>query len=1654
MRPNPLLPRTLADETAFPIDLLRIALTGEATGRVNATGRVIGQLDAARTVAQAWTSALPREDRDGTAKFYVGVLTSFLTGKSPHTVRSWSGTVCDFFDFVAHDRVKRGAPDLRLVAPHDLMQADVDGYVAMLSRGRDASPEMIVDPQEKLVAEWLYDAYQRNPARAFLEREIAEEMDAEKLSWRTQPPGKVLKGFQGKQTGLRAILSALVRKKVLVRSPTAKEAKAQRHGDGRKKYPYDKARYTRPSGMKPATVATQVQRLTALVNLWAAFNDDASLDIQEEFRPRVLRKNPWLKPRKSLFARMTKPSDDTARSLRRMYPDDLLALLSMLRKRATPKGRGVSIRNILAKRDELAVLFLTGTGLRVFEALQAKVENMAPAEGGALWTVSGIKRKLGGDPATVFVPRLVMETRDDLRAMIYEYVKKTTDLFSAEWEKSKAEVQGRSPDLADEELGRQIEMGMREFSNKHRKEDFFREQFGAYLNLKESGPLLPALGRWGNAMTKARATLQTESGSAVVVPWDENSIRDRLLLMAPKGNPLRQRLHPHAFRHLAVALAEAATPGAMAAMALAGHKDSRTTDLYRDTVSLRRAATLAIEGRLREMLATASGAVAPAPEPVKAGAEPTTAPGTMPQAAQPQPAEFEPKLLSLLPLPTQQEYNQIANAADLTGQRKAIADAPQQSVSEMQISSQPQTPLAPVPQAAGAPEPIFALGKMGSKELTPLDPAATKGKPIKKDDKVKRAPSEKLKRAGEEFMVWSTPPDVWFMPASRSWSEPVPITSHDLVTEVFAKGYIPGRNAVSQWGLAPPLANSLVWTGVRTLLPYRIAMNTKVEKVVTWTKESLGAVPAPGGPKQFSKNARSPILPESLVAIPIVNFDDPDYLQELGVELKAAYDMIALDDLSAAKAFTRWLIDIRAHYSVLKLQIAKENEAAKKEGKPAFSFSWISPESVAVPLKTDNQVEWGSAGAVKAVRSQTLRNHFASEVVEFIRSNGSTIHGPVGKAIRAEDYEKYDNFNEQSLQHFADSIEELQRKTRASGKPVTTSVPRGLRKYALPTWVTDTDDPLGHPALGVHGAELEEMKKWLLSVKSLQDIVSFESDSKSRTPHASPAPYWALVSRFALDPDAVTIECPAEYAAARMAYAARNKVDPVVASRRAVRHLWEASKALKKPMNKADVDQLWGVFWSWILPSVGMVKDTLRKAAEEAGKTGDYTDVDHVRRVTNRWMDVATIQSLMGGVKSEFARIYQLARAKHVASATRDAVDARMFEFVNSEAQALAKSMMNVLWNKMGDDPDSITAALEQTIIDFNKGLDASYSMIPDAASRYEFLRMKQKEFDERMERMRILIDPSVWTPPNKTETFILSSRKKMLEDRGMPVSMASFVYEDYAESHRSYRALILAYSAISKMTMGGSGAIRALATGAVLSAKEALALAAKEGAPDITALAKADSGQIVYGALSEEQRRAYIEQGVELGIQGAAAKMDEFKIAEDISIGEVSPEDLAKGAGFQITGGKGASVEDEGFSTAPKRIPTSHWVKRAEDLQLKAALLVDSKKGNAQEYREMAKALANLTGRFQSKPKKLYVFELRKFLGLSPASASPEELEREEGKLYYTPNRSAPVRPASGLDKVPVVGLAPVYADESDAVSIMRRIRINPIALILALYA
>lgn len=1565
MRPNPLLPRTQSDETEFPIEFLKVALVGRGdpsritvaeVRKFQQDGKevMLNQETAAKVIASEWSKGLPdKKDRTDVSLFYKGVLKSFLTGKSAHTKRSWSGTICDFFDFVAHRRDSVYHAGLRLVAPHELEQDDVDGYVASIAHVRDPSPEMILDPMEKMVAEWMYDVYSKAPTRELSEIEVEAGLQAEFPRWDYEPgaltssPTKTdidfvdeskasspYKGFIGKgQPIIRTVLSSLVRKKVLVRSPTAKEATKGSKGPERKKYPYGKARYTKPASTKSATVSTQIQRLTALANFWASFMSESSLDFNQASRPSILRVNPWIKPRKVLFKGVSKTNDEQKRSLRRMTVEELGFLLQRLHKRYTPRKANVGIFNILAKRDELAILFLTSTGLRVFEALQAKVENMKPDEKGALWHLDGIRRKMGVDQVTVVVPNLIMERLAELRELIQGYVARVGAMFAEEWDKMRAEVLAEQPGLDEEDQAIEADKRMAPFAREHTKEHFFLGQLRAYLKMGMSGPLLPALGRWGNALTKARTVLKTdERVPAVVVPWDENSIRDRLLLMAAKGSPLRNRLHPHAFRHLSVAMAEAFTPGAEAARLMAGHKDGRTTEIYRDTVSLRRTATLAIEAELRLMLLKSAGQ-----EPKKA--PPVAPPGVVPPAAvppaapssgpQPPPVEVlsqEGKIIKLrgsrLAFPmTKDDIRKQAVAADLVSQVAAPPPAEVHAVAEKSVVSSPETPPPPathppetapvVTPPAAAPKPgLPRPGKIHAVGGGLVPPAISAPSGQKKPPSPPEAAKQpKLKNPSE--YVWSTPPDEWFLLANHAWANPIPLSNSDLLTNVFKKGYLPGPHVVSQWGLARQLLDAMVWTGVRTLLPYRIAIKD-AKTTVKWTMESIGAVEAPGTPSRFLKNPNDDSIPFTSLAIPVVNFDDTKYVAtRLAPELRTAYEGVKKHDPGASRAFGAWLIDIVSHFQWMMHKVKESDARLSKQGKGAVNLEWLGQDSSISQEMEDNQA-WGKIDFVESIRGSWLRDHDPREVSQFILAQGAAWHGPVGVPSDTSDWRKRSDANAERLQNALDGIQRiLFQKTEGvrgrGGKIAITQAPQGLRKYELPRWVTETDDPLGdeqRPDLGVSSEDLPKLKEWILANKGFKDTVSFEQDASSPNPNTSPDPYWNLVSRFAHSPTDKTIHCPAEYDSARIAYTAKNMVDPIVACRRAVRHLWEVSRALQEPMNKKDVDQIWGVIWSWVMPSVGVTKRYLAYAFEQAGQSPDLVDSDSVIQLLELWSDAETVKSAVFDSGHHIRQVYERLVSVYLDRTTREVEKARLADseanvggmtpweassyasrartqdvswLRNAMKQAAAKSVV-VIWENLGGDSASVAMELQKAFDEFEK----SYNMGEGDMDEI-FDEDFNKRMDDLLEEVTHPIAKSAWDPEVAYHGDVLKVRVKHLKEVGLPESMAEFDYEGYLDGVARYRASCMGFASMGIFSFQTKSSLMALAASVAAQVKvtkkstkqgTAMAVGSKSGTeirlPGGLAMTREDAV-----AVAAAPDQAMAQQMAEAGIQVGEDSVD-----------------------------------------------------------------------------------------------------------------------------------------------------------------------------------
>ena len=122
MKRNPRYPSVITDQNVAPPARLRAALDGKLI-----EGKRVPPERAAEEVAKLWAeSLLPAEQGSG-FEFYKNALLSWLTNKKPTTRRSYAGTLVYFFDFVSRKR-SEGGDRLRLIAPHQLRQDDVDAY--------------------------------------------------------------------------------------------------------------------------------------------------------------------------------------------------------------------------------------------------------------------------------------------------------------------------------------------------------------------------------------------------------------------------------------------------------------------------------------------------------------------------------------------------------------------------------------------------------------------------------------------------------------------------------------------------------------------------------------------------------------------------------------------------------------------------------------------------------------------------------------------------------------------------------------------------------------------------------------------------------------------------------------------------------------------------------------------------------------------------------------------------------------------------------------------------------------------------------------------------------------------------------------------------------------------------------------------------------------------------------------------------------------------------------------------------------------------------------------------------------------------------------------------------------------------------------------
>lgn len=1109
MKRNPRYPSVITAQNVAPLARLRAALDGKLI-----EGKRVPTERAAEEVAKLWAeSLLPAEQGSG-FEFYKNALLSWLTNKKGTTRRSYIGTLVYFFDFVSRKR-SDGGERLRLIAPHQLRQDDVDAYVAHLRRP-GLSPEELTDPSERTVFEWmLHELASKEDIMSF---EAEKGMAAEGID-PIFPPYVPQRGFLASPkkgyNNFDYIVASLCRKRLLV-----KEVKPRDRGKEEKSYKIRLAK------TKPANeVSTQVQRLAALSSFWVHLLSSNKLGMSR--RPSALEPvDPWKEPAAVLLK--NKPEDQIRKMARKMSKADLQHAMGRLARQVMKQDDGfVGLRNVLSARDELAVYFFVSTGLRRSEGMMARIENAKPfGQDSGLLLLSGIRKKGRSQDEQVFVPDTVSGLRSRMFDLMEQFVKDTPSYLKH------AKASGM-----DEE----------QYKMTAKRRGYFESRFSIALKNRDKGPIVPALGRWGNAIGKAAYKGAAEGilmpgDDFVQVPMDGRSLLARMQRLSVKEEQ-KNKYHPHALRHLSVMLAEGVGDNAALGQAIAGHRSAATTDVYRDMVALQSAAVLKVARELSEMMRLAYEAVPPAaPAGVVEG---------VPVAEPAQATTAEPEKLATPPEETKEERD------------KRVKEVFEAAFVLQSVNDSAETMKAAAEMARPQPTEVFS---------PPAKPPVPKPEGITAVTSGEKAKKPRL--VPVERAMNDVPPEVWFLNASYwnnrnpHWRRPVFLTKGQYEGYLKA-GKIPGPTALSWFGQdVRDVQTAMMVSSPRTYLPYRMATNRKGEADMTFSEtDDLDLADVKKLKRNAAKKQRAGEY--RLVALPVVNVKDPGWNRVLIEESDRLYQDTMSSDPPAAKAMVRWMGAI----------LSSSRDASQ------LPVEWISESHTAYqPGQTTAQAFQGRVREGKAV----FRQHLVAEVMEFLQAEGSVYHGAFGKSVRWADQNEAEARADQAV---ADTIEAIS--DFNAGKIGTF-----LRKYDLPEWIVETDDPLGDEKYGLGEADRKSLKAFLrLYLDSTKSMVTFSQDAVSLYE------FWDIMSAFVMT-EAKTIDLrlsgpkAATLASELDRFEERHGVDAIVACRRFLRHLWEIHKAAgskfllkdKKTVRTKEVDGIWGLLWSWVLPSSSSIK--------------------------------------------------------------------------------------------------------------------------------------------------------------------------------------------------------------------------------------------------------------------------------------------------------------------------------------------------------------------------------------------------------------------------------------------------------------------------------
>jgi integrase len=1300
VRQNPLYPSVRgSDKRDLPLADLRKSLEDPGKDPVSVER-------SARAVARIWADSLLPQEQGVAYEFYSNALLTWLPNKSRNTRRSYAGTLVQFFDFVSRSR-SGGGDTLKLVAPHQLRQSDIDGFVAHLTRPSIHPETVIRDKAERLLFEWLQDYFNKNGGAKTDSNKVRDGLKAEGLmdivSEYHAPLGFKAATSKGYDSFDLAI-SALARKRLVRRVPVEAAqlvaATPPKEGEMHPLY-----------GLLPARVesanraATQIQRVRALSSFWSHLLTDKKLGMSR--RPGALEPiNPWVEAGSTVKAGTGE--DAIRKAQRKMSVEDLTNVIRKLgSERMASAGKFMTVSSILAVRDELAVFFFVSTGLRRSEGLMALVQNLKePAgllaldPGRELMILGGIRRKGKRQDEEVFVPRKILDLRAHMFGMMRQFVDEHDEVVASI--RAAAKQQGD-----DGEKSADMAIARRET---------FRKSFQAVLLNANQGPLVPALGRWGNAVVKATDKARADKialpqGDLSQVPMDGRNLLHRMQLLVAGKEERRLKYHPHSLRHLSVTMAEGIGEGSALGQAIAGHRSATTTEIYRDMVSLQAAAVLKVSRRLTDIfmkveqglqLAKAPAGAAEMPpvaeQPVAPEAPVEVAPSPEPVVLEPVETEAQKAIreaqesfsetLAKSGNPIQSRLSQVNDElAKKIGQnfktKEVVLDSqevPAFKNAALVASETPGIRESPEVLLIKVDEPITGIGPgtRAPADSPPQAPAQVgRGpKPLNLPKGVQKAKGREEKvEAMVNAALDSVPPGQWFLDAGAwqrngEWT-PVVFMSKEQVEATLSSGYMFGPQVVSRYGLtkSPKHDKLNIVMSMRTYLPYIYYATRATESpgegtndpvIQNFDNEMADIEPIP---KQLNPNAarkkkpadqpsdepkkekrKIKVFPERLIYLPILNLSNQALVERFTEVLDHHYDDgkgggLRVREPDQAKAMVRWLC----------ILFSASRRVQREMGD---TVSWIGSHDI-LPKIGETTSE-----AFNRTRAKVFREPEPDMLVSFLLREGIRIYGLLGSNFRVDDEKGRRSMVETRLANVLNDASDYQQGDVASF----------LSVYKLPDWI-DSEDPIGGDK-GLKPEELARLKQWLRTVGAkITSTIEF-SDQAEKIEQ-----FWSLIEPFA-GSDARTINVPPDMAKLERQFNRLNQVDLLLGVRRCLRHMWEireqnASAFESRGVVKLDkINTIWGLYWSWILPSPAEAKERLRQAGTALTK-------DAVKNIIEVMMMETSSKVILQRFQEVFDKFTALAQ-KHINNTALDKRKAAAM--IESEAAKMAKDIADILF--------------------------------------------------------------------------------------------------------------------------------------------------------------------------------------------------------------------------------------------------------------------------------------------------------------------------------------------------------------------------------------